>query len=788
MIAPTQLFIAGYRDLVSVIPPGAALDPGSKIAPASIGKVPGRKVSDQFWAGFGWQDHDTTLDDVRRWEADGANFGLRAGRFPGLDIDSLDEGIAAKIEEMALRVLGPAPVRVGKPPKRLLMYRTDEPFARMRISLEAGNQTTHLIELLGDGQQYLVVGTHPTTMRPYEWSASELPAPADLTPITRAMVATLFDEIASEFRARGFSVHREGDGRRRERTMGADQAALLAPSLEKLAEVVALLPNTDQCFGARDDYIKFGAAVRAACGDDVEGGFEIFLDWCNRWETETGKTNEPETVRADWLRLYPPFAVGWPWLVELARGFGYNNAPDEFPAEGSPPDRPRVTYSDQWLADKAIARMAERLRHVPVSKRWLVWDGRRWQPDDMNNAQREVSEILHEMAYEVVAAGATREAYKEARRIESTAMLRNVMTLMQADSRVTVPAAALDGDLWLLNTPLGVVDLRTGLVRKHDPALLMTKLTRVSVDRQGECPLWTKFLHEAAGGNPELVAYLQRLAGYCLTGMTDEHAVVFVYGPGGNGKSVFLNTLTHIIGDYATTAAMSTFLATRSDRHPTEVAALQGARLVTASETSDGRWNEERLKSLSGGDPVTARLLYRDFSTFQPQFKLLLVGNRKPSLDTVDDAMRRRLHLVPFTVKPRQPDPFLTEKLRAEAPAILAWMVDGALEWNAQRLSPPEVVHAATKEYFEDQDVLGRWLAEECEEAADALTLTQHLFASWKEWCGERGEYVGSLKRLSQKLADRGLKRDRDPKGRWGFVGIRLLKQPAIMTLDLGQA
>ncbi len=777
MIAPTTLYTAGYDDLISVTPPGAALAPGSKIAPTSLGKAPGRKLSSGLWAGYAWRDHTATLDDVRQWEADGANIGLRAGRFPGLDIDSLDEGIATRVEELALRLLGPAPVRVGKPPKRLLMYRTDEPFTRMRITLEDGNETTHLIELLGDGQQYLVHGIHPTTMRPYEWSVSELPEAAHLTPITREMVKTLFDDIGNEFESRGLSVHREGDGTRRERAAVGDQTSLHAPSIDELRQAVALIPNTGKEWAERGSYITMGYAIRAAAGPDIEEGYDIYWEWCQRWD---GKGNDVETVQADWSRMHPPYEIGWDWIAAHARQHGYNDAANEFPAEGSPPERPRVTYSDQWLADKAIARMVQGLRYVPASKRWLLWDGRRWQPDDMNHAQREVSEILHEMAYEVIAAGATK-AYKEARSIESTATLRNVMTLMQADGRITVPTAALDSDPWLLNTPLGVVDLRSGLVRKHDPASLMTKLTRVSVDRQGECPLWRKFLHEATGGNPELVAYLQRVAGYCLTGMIDEHAVVFVYGPGGNGKSVFLNTLTHITGDYATTAPMSTFMATRSDRHPTEVAALQGARLVTASETSDGgRWNEERLKSLSGGDPVTARLLYRDFSTFQPQFKLLLVGNRKPSLDTVDDAMRRRLHLVPFTVKPEPPDPYLTEKLRAEAPAILAWMVDGALAWQAERLSPPDVVQEATKEYFEDQDLVGRWLAEACDRSPDAWTSTTELFEAWREWCGARGEFFGSSKRLSQMLADRDFKRRRGGEtGRSGFEGIRLCTQLA---------
>lgn len=145
--------------------------------------------------------------------------------------------------------------------------------------------------------------------------------------------------------------------------------------------------------------------------------------------------------------------------------------------------------------------------------------------------------------------------------------------------------------------------------------------------------------------------------------------------------------------------------------------------------------------------------------------------------------MRRRLQLVPFTVKPQHPDPHLTDKLRAEAPAILAWMVDGALAWQVQRLSPPEVVLAASKEYFEDQDILGRWIAEGCEDVPDAWTSTSDLFEAWREWCNERGEFVGSMKRLSQMLADRGVERTRGMGGRMGFIGIQRA-QPAMFPSD----
>jgi putative DNA primase/helicase len=776
MVSASQLYAAGYRDLISVIPPEAPLDPSSTISRHSRGKVPGHKLSNGKWAGYAWRKQAATVADIRKWEGDGANVGLRAGRFPGLDIDSTDEGIADLVEQLALRVLGPAPVRVGNPPKRLLMYRTDEPFTRMRISLEDGNRTTHLIELLGEGQQYVACGIHPKTMRSYEWSVADPPRADALTSITHGQVAALFEEIAQQFAARGFTVHREGDGRRRDRTTATDQQSLLAPSIEELQKVVALIPNAGERWVSRDNYIRMGYAIRAAAGTAIEEGFELFWEWCQRWD---GPGNTFDLVQADWEGMHPPFAIGWDWIAAQAREGGYNDAANDFTTKGQGPEqtaRKQVWYSHRWLADNVIDNVGNRLRYAPSFKGWLAWAKTRWERDEMNRPRTEVREVLHTIACEFLSQCPKREDF--ARHIESAATLNNVMSIMAADPRIIVPMNELDAHPWLLNTPDAVIDLRTGDCGPHDPALLMTKIARVSMDRTRDCTRWKTFLHEATRGNAELVEYLQRLAGYCLTGVTDEHAVVFVHGPGGNGKSVFLNTLSYILGAYATAAAMSTFMASKSERHPTEVAALHGARLVTASETSEGgRWNEERLKNLTGGDPVTARFLYHDFFTFQPQFKLVLIGNRKPALDTVDEAMRRRLQLVPFTVTPAQPDPLLTDKLRAEAPAILAWMVDGALAWQAKRLSPPAIVRNATAEYFEDQDLFGRWLGECSEASNEHSTPVADLFQSWAEWCGESREFVGSLKRLSQMLADRGFERVRGRGGRMGFRGIRLNSQ-----------
>jgi putative DNA primase/helicase len=286
-------------------------------------------------------------------------------------------------------------------------------------------------------------------------------------------------------------------------------------------------------------------------------------------------------------------------------------------------------------------------------------------------------------------------------------------------------------------------------------------------------------LSETTGNDAELIRFMQQWCGYCLTGLIREHALVFVYGDGGNGKGVFLNVTTSILNDYAATAAMDTFTASHGDKHPTDVAMLRGARLVTASETEAGRaWAEARIKSLTGGDRISARFMRQDFFQYTPQFKLFIIGNHKPVLHNVDDAARRRFNIVPFLRRPATPDRELEQKLMAEAPGILQWMIDGCLDWQANGLQRPETVKAATEAYFSDQDLIGQWIEDACDVRPGQPRIwdkSTDLFDSWTEYAHKAGEPPGSKKAFGQAMQRRGFEPYRVPNvGTRAFRFVRL--------------
>jgi putative DNA primase/helicase len=330
--------------------------------------------------------------------------------------------------------------------------------------------------------------------------------------------------------------------------------------------------------------------------------------------------------------------------------------------------------------------------------------------------------------------------------------------------------------------------MREIVSRSHNPLDYITKVTAVSP--RGDCPTWHKFLDRVTGGDTDLKAYLQRVAGYCCTGYTHEHALFFLYGTGANGKGVFVNTVAGVLGDYAVTAPLDTFMVSKGDRHPTDLAGLRGARLVVVSELEKGaRWAEAKIKALTGGDKISARFMRQDFFEFTVTFKIMISGNHKPSLSAVNEAVRRRFHLIPFsvTIPPAERDIHFFDKLKPEWPGILKWMCEGCLEWHEKGLAPPRVVTDATAAYLAEEDVLALWIEECCETGnRNYWELSARLWGSWKAWAERRNEDVGSQKSLGTALDELGYPQSRSQDAR-GHKGIQLTPPPEERDVGLPQ-
>ena len=411
------------------------------------------------------------------------------------------------------------------------------------------------------------------------------------------------------------------------------------------------------------------------------------------------------------------------------------------------------TFSDEALA----RRMAERhatgrtaMRHVAAWGRWMTWDGSRWREDDVMGGLAAARAICSEAAVEAPG--------KDAKSIASARAAYAVEGLARADARIASRVDEWDRDPWLLATPAGTVDLRTGRTRTSAPSDMLTRSTRTAPDLHAGCPRWLDFLDAVSSHDRGMQAYLQRMAGYCLTGITSEDALFFLYGSGGNGKSTFVDTLTWVLGEegYAQTVSIETFAASRGDRHLTELARLRGARLVSTSETEEGRgWNEARIKMVTGGSPITANFMRQDYFTFTPEFKLVVSGNHKPRIRTPDIAFRRRMNLVPFEVRIADDakDKDLAEKLRGEAGGILEWMVQGCLQWQRVGLNPPDRVSKATDAYVADEDSRSTWFAECVRERTaddvDGGVREMDLFMSWRLWAEKGNEFVGNRRSLA---------------------------------------
>ena len=446
-------------------------------------------------------------------------------------------------------------------------------------------------------------------------------------------------------------------------------------------------------------------------------------------------------------------------------------------------------YSDEHLVQRFIDRHHENVRWVELWNTWMVWDGTKW---DRDKEQRRVYSWARAIAREASAQIRQHSGSTDlARKVGSAARSNAIVDLATKEQRLIKTVNGWDADDWLLNTPHGTVDLQTGKLREARRDDYITKSTAMSPDFEMKRPKWMAFLEQTFPDDPVLVAFVQRMAAYFLTGSTQEHALFFCYGEGGNGKTTLMETIAELMGDYAGVADTETFVQSKhmGERHPTEIAKLQGIRLARASETEENQyWAVAKVCRLTGGDKISAHFMRQDDFEFVPKFKLAIYGNHKPKIRNATEAIKRRMNLIPFltTIPKEKQNEKLRDELKAEGPAILAWAIDGCRDWRTQGLRAPDAVINATQSYFDEQNLVNHWFTECCVRTnsnADRV-LVKDLYASWKQWCEAGGEYAGSQQRFVSRLNSLKLEKVEDQEHKHRPAVVQKLKVNWVRPVD----
>lgn len=438
--------------------------------------------------------------------------------------------------------------------------------------------------------------------------------------------------------------------------------------------------------------------------------------------------------------------------------------------------------TDLGNAKRLVLRFKDKLRYCHPWHKWLVWDGKRWKVDATAEVWRYAIKTIGYIYAEAEGTEDTKTRPKignHAIKSEAEAKIKAMISLANSQEGIPVLPDELDKDPLLLNVSNGTMNLRTDELLPHSKEYLITKLAPVKFDTTATCPKWLDFLNKIMINNRGLIQYLQRVAGYCLTGKTGEHKLFLLYGSGANGKSTFLKVLQTILGDYAVKVDSELLIRKPAGGHTTSVTDLKGARLAITIEVQEGRcFAEVSVKELTGGDSITARRMRQDNMTFEPTHKIILATNHKPVIHETTHAIWRRIDLIPFSYvfaeKERIKD--YHDKLLEEKDGVLQWIFQGYLEWQKQGLGEPPEVIAATKDYRTDMDILGDFLADCCIIEQGAEVTNKSLRAAYADWCQNNGEKEISSKTFSTRLQEQGFVKSRNLKterGR-GWKGIKV--------------
>jgi P4 family phage/plasmid primase-like protien len=709
---------------------------GFAVVPVPAGeKNPGRR---------GWEQLRITKDQVPQYFTNGQNLGLHCGEPSGWRVPAdLD---CKEVRAVAGRFLPPT-LTSGREstPESHWWYRA--PGAEHRTFTDLDNEM--LLELRSTNHHTLVAPSKHPSGELYRWDVSGLEiAEVEAAELTEAcqklasagLIARHLPELKDKLTNAGGGRH--------------NFALALAGFLLRWGlsedETLTLLKAAWDARGFAGDQVAKREAHR-----DLEGLVRDTARKIRDGEEATGGRKLEQLVPG----LPRKLAEYWGW-------------------KGPPQDEGGFHLTDMGNAERLVHRFGADLRYCYPWGRWIVWDGTRWIPDTSGRVHAVAKETVRGIYKEAAKAGddQSRKAIsRHATASESETRVKSMAELAKPDLPVSLDD--LDADPYLLNVPNGTLDLRSGELRPHARAGMITKLAPVEYDPDAAAPAWTAFL-ERILPDPEVRRFVQLAAGYSLTGDVSEQVLFIPYGVGANGKSTLLNILLEVLGDYAKQAAPDLLIA-KKGAHPTELADLFGARMVASMEVEEGRRLAESLvKQLTGGDKIRARRMRQDFWEFWPTHKAWMATNHRPEIRGVDNAIWRRIRLIPFTeiIPKEEQDRRLMDKLRAELPGILAWAVRGCLDWQREGLEAPDQVRKATGEYRAEMDVLGGFLEECCELRQDYKELASEVYKAYQEWCSDSGEREVTRRQLTKKLEERGYPSKRSgPNGAREYHGLRLL-------------
>jgi putative DNA primase/helicase len=450
-------------------------------------------------------------------------------------------------------------------------------------------------------------------------------------------------------------------------------------------------------------------------------------------------------------------------------------------AKGKTQDQKAVEFG---LTDMGnAARFERQFRDIALFcqdyKSWLVWDKSRWRIDNRNkvvNLAKICVRAIREEAAEAADDDKAERLWRHARHSESEKAIKAMLEL--AKSSLAATPEELDGDHWLMNVKNGTLELNTLRIREHSPKDYATKLARRTVyNAAARCPRWDAFLDRVFAGDRELIAYLQKAVGYSLTGDVREQVIFILYGTGSNGKSTFLKAIEKMLGEYACHLPNDFLISRNRAQHPTAVADLKGVRLAVGIEVErGGHLSEVLVKTLTGGDRLKARRLYHDFFEFDPSHKIFMALNSKPTILGQDDAIWRRIKLIPFEVRipDEEQDKTLGEWLIAnELPGILNWALEGLLRWKKEGLIEPPSVKRVTDEYRADSDPTYAFINTCCFLGDTYKVPANRLYGAYLDWCQSEDEQPISKKALGIILAEQGFRNKHTREGTvWFGIGI----------------